>query len=48
MRLEAGFKHRVRDDFVQWQKRSEEQAVTYGLRLKTNALAKQVNRYCIM
>ena len=37
-----GLKHRVKDNFLQWQRKSDGAPVTFGLRLKTTELAKQV------
>ena len=41
--MDSGFKHRVRESFVQWQQRGEGGAPeTYALRLKNSAAAQQV------
>lgn len=43
--VDAGFKHRVRESFVQWQQRgSGGVPETYGLRLKNKTAAQQVRR----
>jgi hypothetical protein len=42
--VESGCKHRVRDNFVQWQHKSSDRATTtFGLRLKTAEVAQQFN-----
>jgi hypothetical protein len=42
--VESGLKHRVRDNFVQWQHKSPDRATTtFGLRLKTAEVAQQFN-----
>ena len=43
--VDAGFKHRVRESFVQWQQRGLEGVPeTYALRLKNKTAAQQVRR----
>ena len=42
-KIEDGFKHRVRDGFVQWQKKGADGSTeTYGLRVKSDVIAQQV------
>jgi len=41
--VDSGFKHRVRESFVQWQQRGKGGAPeTYALRLKNSSAAQQV------
>ena len=46
--MESGCKHRVRDNFVQWQHKSSDRATTtFGLRLKTAEVAQQVSNLIV-
>ena len=44
-----GLRHRVKDNFVQWQNKSSDGAtMTFGLRLKTAELAHEVSNFCVV
>ena len=45
--LDDNFKHRIRDNFVQWQYHGPEGVTeTYGLRVKSDVIAKEVRVHC--